>query len=167
MKKWLFLVLICCAAACGLAEAQNLNCDLREYKAMDGLTASLAGSALQVTWQGEGDQQLRAEFTIRGGNPLVQMLAVRTSQGGWRTLASNLQPEFDVVSGRRRMSEQQMAPLRALKILTPELIAQQKWNAFWDAPLDVPGQQRRTKTCRVSLKKSIARTRRTMPTHAR
>src|SRR2546421_9637155 len=30
--------------------------------------------------------------------------------------------------------------MRALKLqLTPELIDKQKWNAFWDAPLDIPG----------------------------
>src|ERR1051326_6248034 len=94
----------CAIFLCSAAAAQSLQCDLREYKAMDGLTAAVAGGALQGTWQGEGDQQLRAEFTIRGGNPTVQMLAVRYGAAGWRTLASNLQPEFDVVSGKRRMS---------------------------------------------------------------
>jgi hypothetical protein len=45
-----------------------------------------------------------------------------------------------VVSGRRRISEQQLSPLRALHIpITPELVEEEKWNAFWDAPLDVPG----------------------------
>jgi hypothetical protein len=39
------------------------------------------------------------------------------------------------------MSEQQLAPLRDLKLaLTPELIEREKWNAFWDAPLMVPGR---------------------------
>jgi hypothetical protein len=33
-----------------------------------------------------------------------------------------------------------MAPLRALGIaLTPEVVDREKWNAFWDAPLMVPG----------------------------
>jgi hypothetical protein len=38
------------------------------------------------------------------------------------------------------MSEQQAGPLRDLKIpITPEVIEKEKWNAFWDAPLMVPG----------------------------
>ncbi len=57
-----------------------------------------------------------------------------------KSIARNLSPEFEVVSGQRRISEQQLAPLRALSIaITPELIEKEKWNAFWDAPLDVPG----------------------------
>ena len=48
-----------------------------------------------------------------------------------------------MVSGRRRISEQQLEPLRKLGIaLTPDLIEKEKWNAFWDAPLDVPGAPR-------------------------
>lgn len=42
----------------------------------------------------------------------------------------------------RRLSEQQMAPMRELGIaLTPEVIEKEKWNAFWDAPLMVPGRK--------------------------
>ncbi|HEV2689101.1 MAG TPA: hypothetical protein VGV35_11115, partial [Bryobacteraceae bacterium] len=134
-------LLLCVAMICGAAAGQSLNCDLHEYKPVDGLTAAPANGGLQVTWQGERDQQLRAEFAIRGGNPLVRELAVRTGQSAWRILGNNLSPEFDVTSGRRRISEQQMAPMRALKLnLTPELIDREKWNAFWDAPLEIPGQ---------------------------
>jgi hypothetical protein len=49
-------------------------------------------------------------------------------------------PELEVTSGKRRLSEQQMAPLRALGIaLTPEVIEREKWMAFWDAPLMISG----------------------------
>src|SRR5262249_52668786 len=74
------------------------------------------------------------------GQPLVREIAVRKGAGDWVVLGRNLTPEFDVVTGRRRLSEQQAAPLRALGIaLTPEVIEKEKWNAFWDAPLDIPG----------------------------
>ena len=58
----------------------------------------------------------------------------------WVVLGRDLTPEYEVTSGKRRLSEQQMAPLRELKIaLTPEVVEREKWNAFWDAPLMVPG----------------------------
>src|ERR1017187_8732099 len=119
----------------GLACAQP--CDLNAYKPVDGIKAEATAGATQVTWQGERDQQLRAQFAIRDGQPLIQELAARKGQGTWIVLARNVTPEFEVTSGVRRMSEQQASPLRALKVeLTPAVIAKEKWNAFWDAPLN-------------------------------
>jgi len=52
----------------------------------------------------------------------------------------NLTPEFEVTSGKRRLSEQQMAPLRQLGIkFTPDVVDREKWFAFWDSPLMIPG----------------------------
>src|SRR5574340_1094020 len=116
-------------------------CDLGGYKAQPGLKAESSGGALRVTWQGERGQENRAAFLARGGQPMVQELAVRKAGGAWAVLGRDLQPEFEITSGRRRMSNQQVAPLRKLGIaITPELIEREKWNAFWDAPLAVPGQ---------------------------
>jgi len=40
-----------------------------------------------------------------------------------------------------------LSPLRALGVeITPELIAEKQWDAFWDAPLDVPGMDGRGRT---------------------
>jgi hypothetical protein len=117
------------------ANGEDLNCDLREYRAMSGLTAESKDGGLRVSWQGEGTQQLGATFAIRNGMPLIRELAA-----GSVVLGRGLAPEFEVTSGRRRISEQQLAPMRKLGLaLTPELIDQQKWNAFWDAPLEIPG----------------------------
>ncbi len=136
MRVVFFLALVC-----GAAECQSLNCDLREYKAVDGLTAQVAAGNLEVRWAGERGNELRAYFTIHDGQPVVHGLAIRSGQGNWRTIASDLTPVFNVTTGRRRMSEQQLKPLRDLKLrLTPELLDHEKWNAFWDAPLDVPGR---------------------------
>lgn len=124
----------------GVLSAQSLNCDLKEYQAADGLKADLRSGALEVSWRGERDHDLRAIFTLRDGSPLLRELAARKSGGRWIVLGRDLSPEFEVTSGRRRMSEQQLAPLRELKIaLTPELIEREQWKAFWDAPLDIPG----------------------------
>src|SRR5262249_1349999 len=95
---------------------------------------------LQVTWRGEGDQSLRAVFAVVKGQPVVRELAIRKASGCWQVLARDVSPEFEVVSGRRRLSEQQATAFRGLGIsLTPELVEREKWNAFWDAPLEVPG----------------------------
>ena len=122
------------------ATGQGINCDLKEYKPLDGLKAEVQNGVLEFSWQGARGQELRASFTIRDGQPTVAELAARKSGGAWIVLGQNLAPEFQVTSGKRRLSEQQMAPLRKLGVqFTPEVVDREKWNAFWDAPLMVPG----------------------------
>ncbi|MGH9627779.1 MAG: hypothetical protein ACRD7E_05495 [Bryobacteraceae bacterium] len=124
------------------AHAQSLNCDLREYKPQPGLQAELSQHLLRLSWQGERGDDLRASFTIRNGQPLITELAVRKSPGGWSVLGTDLTPEFEVTSGVRRISNQQLQPLRALgRTITSEIIDKEKWNAFWDAPLEIPGSE--------------------------
>jgi len=126
-------------AICAAATAQSLSCDLAGYKALDGLHAAVGKDALELTWTGERQEQLRASFSILNGQPRVQELAAYVA-GRWVVLGRNLSPEYQITSGRRRLSEQQMAPLRELGILfTPEVVDREKWNAFWDAPLMIPG----------------------------
>ena len=130
------LLLASTAALC----AQPFACDMSAYKPQDGLRAETRDGAVELSWNGAAGQQLRASFTLRAGQPVVTELAVRKPGGSWIVLGRNLSPEFEVTSGKRRLSEQQMAPLRALGIaLTPEVIEREKWNAFWDAPLMIPG----------------------------
>src|SRR5262245_32668036 len=127
---WLLVV---CA---GLARSQTLNCDLNSYKPQDGLRAQMRSGALEITWDGERREQLRASFIVRSGQPIVQELAARRNGGAWIILGQNLAAEFEITSGIRRLSQQQIAPLNELGIkLTPEVIDREKWNAFWDAPL--------------------------------
>ena len=77
---------------------------------MPGLTAAVADQTLAVTWDGDNGAELRLRFGIDGGTPTIQDLAVRRKGGTWATLAGNVTPEFRVVSGRRRISEQQLGP---------------------------------------------------------
>ncbi|HEY3936944.1 MAG TPA: hypothetical protein VGL97_05915, partial [Bryobacteraceae bacterium] len=125
----------------GTLAAQTFSCDFSQYKPSDGLTANQKGGEVQVLWLGERGDQLRAGFAIRDNQPVVRELAARKAAGSWMVLGNDLAPEFQVTSGRRRLSEQQMAPLRELKIaLTPEVVEREQWNAFWDAPLSLPGK---------------------------
>lgn len=129
--KWALLL------CCGMAWGQT--CDLQGYKPIDDLKAENRGGALEVTWRGERATELRASFAIRDGQPTVTELAVRKN-GRWVSLANSLQPEFHVTSGKRRMSIAQAAQFKLLNIkVTPELYDHEKWFAFWDAPLVVPG----------------------------
>src|SRR5437016_5370044 len=130
--------ILCAALFCTAAIAQN--CDFKEYKAIDGLKAQMTAGALEIAWRGDTDQQLRASFTIRDGQPTVHELAARKGQGNWIVLGRDLTPEFEVTSGLRRMSDQQVGPLKLAHIpITPEIVEKEKWNAFWDAPLMIPG----------------------------
>ena len=117
----------------------SLNCDFGGYRPLSGLTAAQTDNQLVVTWKGARDAELRARYVIETGQPLVRDLAVRRGGAAWVTLGENLKPEYRVVTGVRRMSTQQADPLRAAGVeLTPDVIAKNRWYAFWDAPLFIP-----------------------------
>ena len=121
------------------SNADGLHANLSEYKAAPGLTASVAGEALIATWEGDGLEG-RLTLAIQGGAPVIRELAARRKGGAWIELAANAAPEFRVVSGLRRMTNQQLDPLAGIGIkITPEILERDKWEAFWDAPLNIPG----------------------------
>ena len=119
--------------------AAGITCDLQQYKPMTGLTAAVLGNLLAVTWGGADGAEVRARYAIDNAQPTVRDLAVRKAGGQWAVLAENLKPRYDVVSGIRRFSSQQGEPLESIGILTPERAEQEKWYAYRDAPLYIPG----------------------------
>jgi hypothetical protein len=121
--------------------AGGLKCDLTRYKEVDGLQAAVVGDALVVVWDGDKDQKLRLRMGIDNGTPTIRDLSIQ--QGAeWNALVTGAIPDFRFVSGYRRMDRQQMEPLDGLKIpITAEIIEKEKWNAFWDAPLMLPGTE--------------------------
>ncbi len=133
-------MVLCCALASGVAAAQTFTCDLSGYKPVDGVKAEIKNNAVTVTWQGEAAQQLMAQFSLRNGQPIVQELAARSSDGAWIVLGKNLTPDFQVTTGKRRTSGGLVSLLKSLNIDTPEEEYRRKWNVFWDAPLVVPGK---------------------------
>src|SRR5215510_3283978 len=67
-------------------------------------------------------------------------MAIRRQGGQWSVLGRDLSPEFQVIAGRRRISEQQLAPLCTLGLdRDQEVIESEKWKVFWDALLVIPG----------------------------
>ena len=66
-----------------LCYGDPLNCDLTAYKPQPGLTASVAGETLTVSWDGDRTQQVRLRFAIENGTPTIQQLALAVG-GQWR-----------------------------------------------------------------------------------
>ncbi|MGI9174976.1 MAG: hypothetical protein ACR2GR_06625, partial [Rhodothermales bacterium] len=134
---WLHLALVAAlVGAATVVQADPLNCSLAAYEAQPGLTATVAGETLTVTWDGDPGNEVRLRFVLDRGTPTIRELAIRTSGGAWRVLAADVTPEFRVVSGVRRVTQQQTEPLEALGVpLTSEKLDEIKWEAFWDAPL--------------------------------
>ena len=134
-----FLSLSLAAAVLGVAataSADPLTCSLTGYTAAPGLTAAVADNTLTLTWDGDKTQEVRMRLGVEQGAPMLRELAAHRKGSPWSVLAANVSPEFKVVAGFRRMSNQQMQPLNELKVpITDAIINEKKWDAFWDAPL--------------------------------
>lgn len=142
-RRWIFLVLT--LLMCPWVQADPMDCDLAGYTPQTGLTATLENDVLNVLWDGDGGNQLNLQFELREGAPVIRRLAIREADEDWRVLAENLVPEYRLVSGFRRVTQQQTEPLEALGIpLTAEKLDEIKWDAFWDAPLYVDDEPPRS-----------------------
>ncbi|HJZ74152.1 MAG TPA: hypothetical protein VKE51_20570 [Vicinamibacterales bacterium] len=128
------------AFAASFASADPLTCNLAEYKATLGLTASCTTTELTLTWTGQQPDQLRMRLAIDGGTPTIADIAIRKPGGAWVSVASNLTPEYRVVSGWRRLDQEAYPELKEqFGSVTQALLDKYKWDAFWDAPLRIPG----------------------------
>src|SRR5262245_20611540 len=112
-----------------IANAATFRCDLAQYQPAPGLVANIEMDELVVHWDGESGQKLRARFGIQDGIPVVRELAIQPSAGAWRVLARSLTPEFGVTTGIRRTNH--------------GLPEENRWDVFWDTPLNRPGEIRR------------------------
>jgi hypothetical protein len=137
MKLWGAIFGLGLVASAGTA--QTLHCNLKDYKSIDGVKAVAGAGSLELSWRGEKGQQLSTRFTLRDGQPTIEELAARKADGEWIVLGKNLTPEFEVTTGRRRISTTELTILKNLNLDTKENEEEYKWNVFWDAPLVVPG----------------------------
>ena len=135
------LALFAAGAIAPGAKAQ-LQCSLGGYKAAPGMTATVDGNALVLDWDGDKNDELRMRLAINKGTPTIQDISVRHKGGSWATVASDMAPEFSVVSGYRRLDQEAYPALQAsIGDVTQKILDQYKWDAFWDAPLRVPGDE--------------------------
>jgi hypothetical protein len=119
--------------------AQAQNCDTRDWKPIAGVSLATSRGGVEIMWPGELGQQNRARFALRDGKPVVEALAARKVGGAWVELGTNLSPDFEITTGRRRISTTELDILKRLHNDTPEAEEEYKWNVFWDAPLEIPG----------------------------
>ena len=145
MKNQVLSLLTICLAVIAHSE-QNLfaaafECDLSEYRKVPGVSAQVEANALVVSWEGEGKNSLRLRFGLREGQPTISEFAIRSKEGTWNILGRNLVPVFTVTTGIRRTGHG-----------LPEA---NRWDVFWDAPLQHPNEVRKWKAsyhatgCRV------------------
>jgi hypothetical protein len=124
-----------------LCAAQAFHCNLDKDRSIAGVSVTAGHDSVELTWPGEQAQELRARFTVRDGQPLIEELAARKSGGAWIVLGKDLTPEFQVTTGRRRISTTELTILKKTHNDTPENEERYKWNVFWDAPLAIPGTE--------------------------
>ena len=125
-------------AAQGAAPAAA-TCDLTAYRTQAGLSAARSAGGVTVSWDGDAGVNMRARLAVEAGRPVIKEIAAITANG-WTPILSNATPEFTVVSGLRRMTNQQLDPLAGLGVpITKAVLDKEKWEAFWDAPLNLPG----------------------------
>lgn len=141
-------------------KADPINCNMAAYKAQLGLNAKVVGDTLQVVWMDGSTTEFRISFFIDNGTPKICRLAIRKHGKEWKILATNLTPEYRIVSALRRVTQQQTRPLEQLgTALTAEVLEKIKWDAFWDAPLftqDVPPLSHQTSIpSRIPLQKQF------------
>lgn len=109
---------------------------MSEYNEQPGLKAKVAGDTLTITWDGDAGNPMRIRFCVLDGQPLIRDISIGSQNGIWKKILSDVIPEFRIVSGIRRVTQQQTEPLEDLGVaLDLEKLDEIKWDAFWDAPL--------------------------------
>ena len=117
--------------------AQPLTCDLTGYQPVGSMTAENASGRLSLGWRGANAEALALSLDLAGGAPSIG-LSIRSGSGEWTDVVSGAGFEFEIVEGFRRISNQQLQPLRGLNVeLTQDVVDRYKWDVFWDAPLDL------------------------------
>ena len=134
------MTLIGSALAAARASADPLPCNLSAYTAAPGLAATCTTTDVTLTWTGQKTDQLRMRLAITGGTPTIADIAIRKPGGAWASVAANLTPEYRVVSGWRRLDQEAYPELKEqFGTVTQAILDKYKWDAFWDAPLRIPG----------------------------
>ncbi len=131
-------IVVACLLGNDNALAQINSCDLTSYQSTSGIQATNANGGLRLEWSGTDNQQLQMDLAIENSEPFIRALQLRNEAGNWTTVLTDAHIEYDIVEGYRRISNQQLAPLRDLGVeLTQEVVDLYKWDVFWDAPLDL------------------------------
>src|SRR5581483_45477 len=120
------------------AKADPVSCNLSDYRAQAGIAAGREGDDLVLTWNGDRDQEVRLRLSIVDGRPILKEIALRRQGAQWQPVATGMSPDYSVMTGLRRMSNQQLEPLYGLGVkITQDVLNKYRWDPFWDAPFDL------------------------------
>lgn len=136
--RLLGLALVGSAALAAPSLAAPVVCATEGFSPADGLEVLSGPQDVTLQWRGEPGQTGRLRLQVVDGEPRIAELALRRDNAPWVVIGTGLRPEFTVVTGVRRMSNQQLQPLRELNVpITQEVLDRYRWDPFWDAPLDL------------------------------
>ncbi|NMM47574.1 CehA/McbA family metallohydrolase domain-containing protein [Marinigracilibium pacificum] len=134
IKSLRFLVFLSLLTG-SLTAQDRINYDLTNYKDQEGLKVTVLKNKLELTWEGKS-AHFKILFMVQDGIPVISRLENSTNSVHWNLMEENLIPEYRIVSGVRRVTQQQTESIEKLGIpLTAKKIDEIKWDAFWDAPL--------------------------------
>lgn len=140
-----------------LAQNTTSKFNLKAYEPQEGLIAALKDDVLTVTWDGDPQNEVRVRFTIEGGTPIIEEIAINEMDREWQVLAQDVKPYYHIVSGLRRVTQQQTEPLEKMGVpLTEEKLNEIKWDAFWDAPLYVTDEPPLSHTSSIPAEEPFA-----------
>jgi hypothetical protein len=126
------------------AQSPGIACRVDGFNPSADFELNQESDALTLSWSGAEEERLRLSLAIVEQEPTIRELALRRGNSDWVGVLENAKFDYKIVEGLRRISNQQLAPLRDLGVeLTPEVVNRHKWNVFWDAPLDLSTEIRR------------------------
>lgn len=138
----LFAVLFCTLPKLAQSQEAPLACSLENFQFSADIKVANNPEGLLLSWSGDAGQQLQMLLSVEQREPVIKSLQLRRSTSPWVTLLTDSHLEYKIVEGVRRISNQQLAPLRSLGVeLTQEIVDRHKWDVFWDAPLDLRQQE--------------------------
>ncbi|MCH7816652.1 MAG: hypothetical protein IIC60_08805, partial [Proteobacteria bacterium] len=140
--SWIAILISLSNSVFSQAEGDALRCNLDAYQPSANIQVAAVDGLLSLNWNGSNEQQLSMQLGLDSGEPIIKTLQLRSAAVPWVTLLTDSRIEYKIVEGLRRISNQQLAPLRSLGIeLTQDIVDRHKWDVFWDAPLDLRQQE--------------------------
>ncbi|MBC2667131.1 hypothetical protein H7F51_16550 [Novosphingobium flavum] len=153
-KTALLLAAAVICAPVAPAFAAPLACAISGGSAPGPIAAEAAANGVRLDWAGTGTDRVSLSLAIADGVPRIALLSVNGTP-----VLRDAGLRFEVTSGLRRISNQQLEPLRKLGVaITPAEVDEHKWDAFWDAPLDLakPDQRNAQEMANIAPVEGIA-----------
>ncbi len=145
------------AFPCLVTAQTETTFDLSGYDDQSGFRVYQSDQVLDIRWNGGDQDDLAMQFSIAEGAPVIRRWSIRSGKGDEQIVAMNVRPQLRIVSGVRRITQQQTEPLEEMgRAITNDVIDRHKWDAFWDAPLVTGDRSINTRKSSIPAAKSFA-----------